>query len=161
MQKITPCLWFESQAEEAVSFYLSVFKDSKITDIERYNHESAKASGQEAGSVMTIIFTLNGNEFMALNGGPVFKFTPAISFMVSCENQEEVNWFWDMLSEGGEEQQCGWLTDKYGVSWQIVPIALAELMGKNDPKKSENLMKALIEMKKIDIDVLKKAYYQE
>lgn len=155
---IVPCLWFDSLAEEAVNFYVSLFKNSKIGYIARYSESGAKASGRPMGSVMTITFLLDGQEFMALNGGPVFKFTPAISFMLFCDTQEEIDRFWEKLTAGGEEVQCGWLTDKYGMSWQIVPTILGEMMIDKDPKKVERVMQALITMKKFDIDGLKKAY---
>jgi predicted 3-demethylubiquinone-9 3-methyltransferase (glyoxalase superfamily) len=161
-QRITPCLWFDDQAEKAVKFYVSIFKNSKIGSVTRYGDAGAKVSGRRKGMVMTITFQLEGQEFMALNGGPVFKFNEAISFIVSCKTQEEVDRFWKKLSRGGDEnaQQCGWLKDKYGVSWQIVPAGLGEMMQDKDPKKSENVMKALLQMKKIDIKGLKQAYGQ-
>lgn len=160
MQKITPFLWFDNQAEEAANFYTSVFKNSKIVNVARYGEEGAKASGRPKGTVMTVAFQLDGQEFVALNGGPHFKFTEAISFVVNCERQEEVDYYWGKLSEGGDEkaQQCGWLKDKYGVSWQIVPSALGGMLQDQDPKKSERVMKALLQMKKIDIKGLRQAY---
>ena len=124
MQKITPFLWFDDKAEEAVNFYVSIFKNSRITGITRYGEEGAGVAGRPKGTVMTVEFTLNGQEFVALNGGPHFKFTEAISFVVNCETQEEVDYFWEKLSAGGEESQCGWLKDKYGLSWQVVPTVL-------------------------------------
>ena len=160
MQKITPFLWFDNNAEEAVKFYTSIFKNSKILTVARYNEEGAKASGRAKGSVMTIAFDLNGQEFVAINGGPVFKFTEAISFVVNCENQEEIDHFWEKLSEGGQEVQCGWLKDMYGISWQIVPTILGKMMSDPDPKKSENAMKAMLQMKKLDIKKLEQAYEQ-
>jgi len=160
MQKITPCLWFDDQAEEAVNFYVSLFRNSKIMNITRYGEAGAQASGRPEGSVMTVTFQLNGQEFMALNGGPVFTFTEAISFIVKCETQEELDGLWQQLSEGGDEQaqQCGWLKDRYGLSWQIVPTVLDEMMQDSDPNKVEQVMKALLSMKKIDIATLTKAY---
>ncbi len=154
MQKISPCLWFDNQAEEAVKFYTSTFKNSKIDKVSYYGDEGPEIKGL----VMTVTFQLNGQEFMALNGGPEFKFTPALSLFVNCENQEEVDYFWEKLTEGGEKGQCGWLTDKYGISWQIVPTILGELMNDTNAKKTANVMHALFQMKKLDIAGLKKAY---
>jgi predicted 3-demethylubiquinone-9 3-methyltransferase (glyoxalase superfamily) len=160
MQKITPCLWFDSQAEGAVNFYTSIFKNSKIGSVARYGEAGAKASGRPKGTVMTITFKLEGQEFLALNGGPIFKFTEAISFIVNCETQKELDRLWEKLSEGGDEQaqQCGWLKDKYGVSWQIVPSVLGKMMQDKNPEKAERVMKAMLQMKKIDIKTLKQAY---
>jgi predicted 3-demethylubiquinone-9 3-methyltransferase (glyoxalase superfamily) len=158
MQKVTPCLWFDDNAEEAVNFYVSLFKNSKIKNIAHYREAGAEASGRPKGSVMTIIFELEGQEFMALNGGPHFKFTPAISLMVNCKTQAEIDEYWNKLSEGGATQPCGWLTDKYGLSWQIVPSALGEMMQDSKPENSERVMKAILEMEKIDIETLKRAY---
>ncbi len=159
MQTITPFLWFNDNAEEAINFYVSVFKNSKILDITRYDEESAKASGKPKGSVMTVEFRLNGQEFIAINGGPQFGFSPAISFVVNCKTQEEVDYYWQKLSEGGDEkaQQCGWLKDKYGLSWQIVPAVLGRLLGDPDQVKSQRVMRALLQMKKIDIAILRRA----
>jgi predicted 3-demethylubiquinone-9 3-methyltransferase (glyoxalase superfamily) len=159
-QKITPFLWFDRQAEEAVSFYTSIFKNSKIVSITRYGEEGAQAAGMPKETVMTMAFQLDGQEFVALNGGPHFKFTEAISFVVDCDSQNEVDYYWENLSEGGDEkaQQCGWLKDKYGVSWQIVPAVLNELLSDPDPVKSGRVMKAMLPMKKIDIEALKQAY---
>jgi predicted 3-demethylubiquinone-9 3-methyltransferase (glyoxalase superfamily) len=154
MQKITPFLWFDNNAEEAMNFYISVFKDSKILSVTRYG----EAGPGPKGSVMTGKFQLEGQEFMALNGGPHFKFTEAISFVVNCETQEEVDEFWEKLVEGGEESQCGWLKDKYGLSWQIVPTILVEMLQDKDPEKSQRVMKAMLQMIKIDIKTLKQAY---
>ena len=159
-QTITPCLWFDNQAEEAAKFYVSIFKNSKIGSGARYGEEGAKISGRPKGTVMTVTFKLDGQEFMALNGGPIFKFTEAISFMVNCKTQEEVDRLWGKLSEGGEEGPCGWLKDKFGLSWQIVPTVLGEMLQDKDPKKSERVMKALLQMKKLDIKTLKQAYEQ-
>ena len=158
MQKITPFLWFDDQAEAAVKFYIAIFKNSKILKISRYSESGAKASGRKKGSVMTIAFRLNGQEFVALNGGPVFKFTEAISFVVNCKTQAELDHFWKKLSAGGKDIQCGWLKDKYGVSWQIVPEILGELMSSKDGTKSQRVMQALLQMVKPDIKKLKAAY---
>ena len=154
MQKITPFLWFDNQAEEAANFYVSLFKNSKIGSIRRYGD----AGPGPKGSVMSVIFQLEGEEFFALNGGPHFKFTPAISLFVNCENQEEVDELWERLSAGGRKDRCGWLQDKYGLSWQIIPTALSQLMSDPDPLKSSRVMKAMLEMDKIDIARLKQAY---
>jgi predicted 3-demethylubiquinone-9 3-methyltransferase (glyoxalase superfamily) len=153
-------LWFDSQAEEAAKFYVSIFKNSRITSVSRYSEEAATAAGRPAGSVMVVMFKLDGQEFMALNGGPVFKFSPAISFMVNCTTQKEVDRYWEKLSAGGQEGQCGWLTDKFGVSWQIVPKVLGRLMNSKDAQKSARAMKALLQMKKLDIKGLLQAYAQ-
>jgi predicted 3-demethylubiquinone-9 3-methyltransferase (glyoxalase superfamily) len=162
MQKMVPCLWFDSQAEEAVKFYLSLFKQkSKILDVTRYGDEGAKVAGRPVGSVLTVTFQLAGQEFVALNGGPVFKFTPAVSFMVHCRTQKEVDRLWEKLSAGGKPGQCGWLEDKYGVSWQIVPAALGELLKGKDARRTERVMGELLKMTKIDIAALKKAYRGE
>jgi predicted 3-demethylubiquinone-9 3-methyltransferase (glyoxalase superfamily) len=154
MQKITPFLWFDNQAEEAANFYVSLFKNSKIGSIRRYGD----AGPGPKGSVMSVIFQLEGQEFFALNGGPHFKFTPAISLFVNCENQEEVDELWEKLSAGGRKDRCGWLQDKYGLSWQIVPTALSQFLGDPDPAKSSRVMKAMLQMDKIDIARLKEAY---
>ena len=156
-QKITPFLWFNDNAEEAVNFYTSVFKNSKIGTISRYDEASSKASGRPAGTVMTVSFELDGQVFMALNGGPEFQFTPAISLVVNCETQQEVDYFWEKLSEGGKEIECGWLQDKYGISWQVVPVVLGELMKSNDPEKTGRVMEALMTMKKLDVEKLEQA----
>ena len=153
MQKITPCLWFDTQAEEAATYYTSIFKSSRIVEVARYG----QAGPRPEGSVMTVSFELDGQQFVALNGGPEFTFNEAISFQVSCETQEEVDEFWSRLSEGGEEGQCGWLKDRYGVSWQIIPTRLIELVNDPDPGKSQGAMRALLEMKKIDIATLEQA----
>lgn len=159
MQKITPFLWFDNQAEEAMNFYVSVFKNSKILSVQRYGKEAAEVSGRPKGSVMTASFLLDGQEFVALNGGPVYKISPAISFVVNCETQEEVDEYWKRLTQGGEEVQCGWLTDKFGVSWQIVPVQLDKLLSDPDPVKSGRVMQAMLQMKKIDIADLQRAYH--
>jgi predicted 3-demethylubiquinone-9 3-methyltransferase (glyoxalase superfamily) len=158
MQKITPFLWFDNEAEEAVSFYVSVFKDSKVGNITRYDEETAKASGKQEGDVMTIAFQLEGQDFIALNGGPQFKFTEAISFSVDCKTQEEVDGLWERLSEGGEEGPCGWLKDRYGLSWQIVPTVLVEMLRDEDAEKAKRVTHAMLQMKKLDIKALKQAY---
>jgi len=160
MQKITPCLWFDDKAEEAVNFYVSIFKNSKVGGSARYGEEGAKVSGRPKGSVMTVKFQLQGQEFLALNGGPVFKFSEAISFQVSSKSQKEVDYYWEKLSKGGENGQCGWLKDKYGVSWQIVPTVIAKMFQDKDAKKTGRVMKALLQMKKLDIKTLKQAYKQ-
>ncbi len=158
MQKVTPFLWFNDKAEEAVNFYTSTFKNATIKSTTRYNAESAKASGQKEGAVMTIAFNLNGQDFTAINGGPIFKFTEAISFVVNCETQEEVDYFWGKLTAGGgQESMCGWLKDKYGLSWQIVPKQLIALFQDKDPGKAKRVMHAMLQMKKIDIKTLEKA----
>jgi len=163
MQKITPCLWFDSNAEEAAEFYTSIFKKSKIGKISRYGKEGYEIHGKPEGTVLTVEFELNGQTFTALNGGPAFKFNEAISFQVHCESQNEVDHYWEKLSQGGDEkaQQCGWLKDKYGVSWQIVPTVLGDMLQDKDPKKSGRVMNALLQMKKVDISTLEKAYNQK
>src|SRR6058998_409119 len=159
MQKITPFLWFDDQAEEAVKFYTSVFKNSKIGRALLYSEEAAKASGQPAGSVLTIEFQIEGQKFVALNGGPQFKFNESVSFVINCETQEEVDYFWEKLTaDGGTESMCGWLKDKYGLSWQVVPTVLTRLMKDKDPAKAQRVMQAMLQMKKIDIPTLKRAY---
>jgi len=160
MQKITPFLWFEDKAEEAVNFYVSIFKNSKVANITRYGEEVAAVAGRPKGTVMTVAFDLEGQEFTALNGGPQFKFTEAISFVVNCKTQEEVDEFWEKLSAGGEKGQCGWLKDKYGVSWQIVPTVLPEMLQDKNPEKSKRVMHAMLQMTKLDITRLKQAYEQ-
>ena len=161
MQKITPFLWFDNQAEEAVRFYTSIFKNSRIRKIARYDKEGEKVSSRPAGSVMTVEFQLEGQDFVALNGGPQFKFTEAISFVVSCKTQAEVDRFWKKLSAGGQEVQCGWLKDKYGLSWQIVPTVLGELLSNKDAAKSQRVMEAMLKMVKLDIKKLKQAAKQK
>ena len=153
-QKITPFLWFDANAEEAMNFYTSIFENSEIVSVSRYG----EGSPGEVGTVMIATFTLDGQTIMALNGGPHFKFTEAISFFVNCETQEEVDDLWEKLSEGGEKGQCGWLKDKFGLSWQIVPTALGELMGDPNPEKSKRVMEAMLQMHKIDIEKLKQAH---
>jgi predicted 3-demethylubiquinone-9 3-methyltransferase (glyoxalase superfamily) len=159
MQKITPFLWFDHQAEEAAKFYTSVFKNSKVGRILRYDEASAKAAGGAVGSVLTIEFEIGGQKFTALNGGPEFKFNESISFVVNCDTQKEVDYFWEKLTAGGgQESHCGWLRDKFGVSWQIVPTVLIEMLHDKDSEKSERVMKAMLQMQKIDIKLLKEAY---
>jgi predicted 3-demethylubiquinone-9 3-methyltransferase (glyoxalase superfamily) len=153
-QKITPFLWFDNNAEEAMEFYTSIFKDSKILDVSRYG----EAGPGPKGTVMTAIFQLNGQEFMVLNGGPVFHFTEAISFFVKCKDQDEVDDFWEKLSAGGQKSQCGWLKDKFGLSWQIIPDTLGELLYTGDKQKSKRVMEAMMKMNKIDIRLLEQAY---
>jgi predicted 3-demethylubiquinone-9 3-methyltransferase (glyoxalase superfamily) len=157
MQKITPFLWFDNKAEEAAKFYCSIFKNSKIGKISRYGEEGEQVAGRPAGSVMTVEFKLEGQDFIALNGGPHFKFNEAISFVVSCTTQAELDKFWKKLSAGGKKVQCGWLKDKYGLSWQIVPTVLGELMSDKDGAKSQRVMRAMLKMVKLDIKKLKQA----
>jgi predicted 3-demethylubiquinone-9 3-methyltransferase (glyoxalase superfamily) len=162
MQKISPFLWFNNQAEEAVNFYVSVFKDGSIVNVARYGEEGAKVSGRPEGTVMTVTFELHGQEFIALNGGPEFTFSQAISFVVNCETQAEIDHLWQKLpSGGGEIQRCGWLKDKFGVAWQVVPTILGEMLQDKDPKKSERVMRAMLQMDKLDIRALKEAYEQK
>jgi predicted 3-demethylubiquinone-9 3-methyltransferase (glyoxalase superfamily) len=154
MQKITPFLWFDGRAEEAMNFYISIFKNSKVGRVTRYG----EAGPGPKGTVMSATFQLEGQEFMALNGGPQFTFTPAISFFVNCETQQEVDALWGKLSEGGKKERCGWLKDKYGLSWQIIPSALGKMLGDKDPEKSKRVMEAMLQMDKIDIKRLQEAY---
>ena len=156
MQKIAPCLWFDGQAEEAMHFYTSIFRNSKVGDVTRYT----EAGPGEKGSVLAVTFEIEGREFMGLNGGPNFKFSPAISFSVKCETQEEVDYYWSKLLAGGQPQQCGWLTDKFGVSWQIVPTALVEMLKDKDAEKANRVMQAMLKMVKLDIKTLRQAYEQ-
>jgi predicted 3-demethylubiquinone-9 3-methyltransferase (glyoxalase superfamily) len=158
MKKITPCLWFDHQAEEAAKFYVSIFKNSKLGNITRYGKAGAEVSGRPTGSVMTVTFEIEGQEFVALNGGPHFRFSEAISFMVKCKTQKEIDEIWEKLSQGGKEGQCGWLKDKYGLSWQIVSPVWDEMLRDKDVKKSERVMKAILQMSKPDIKTLKQAY---
>lgn len=159
MPKITPFLWFDDNAEEAAKYYTSIFRNSGITATTRYDEEGAAVSGRPKGSVMTVAFRLDGNDFVALNGGPEFRFSEAISFVVQCDTQEEIDYYWGKLTAGGDgkAQQCGWLKDRYGVSWQVVPAILQELLTTPDPERSRGVMKALIGMKKIDIEALRQA----
>jgi predicted 3-demethylubiquinone-9 3-methyltransferase (glyoxalase superfamily) len=163
MQKITPCLWFDSEAEDAARFYTSVFKNSRIGRIARYGKEGKEIHGRPEGSVLTVEFEINGQTFTALNGGPVFEFNEAISFQVPCDSQEDVDHYWERLSAGGDEkaQRCGWLKDRYGVSWQIVPTVLPKMLQDKERKKADRVMKAMLQMKKIDIAELKRAYEQQ
>jgi predicted 3-demethylubiquinone-9 3-methyltransferase (glyoxalase superfamily) len=161
MQKITPFLWFNDNAEEAVKFYTSIFKKSKIGKIARYDEVGEKVAGRPAGSVMTIEFEIEGQDFIALNGGPHFKFNEAVSFVVSCKTQTEVDYYWNKLSAGGKEVQCGWLKDKFGLSWQIVPTVLGELLSDKDAAKSQRVMTAMLKMVKLDIKKLKDAAKQK
>jgi predicted 3-demethylubiquinone-9 3-methyltransferase (glyoxalase superfamily) len=156
MQKITPFLWFDGKAEEAMNFYTSIFKNSKIGTVSRYGEGGPGAKG----TVMSATFQLDGQQFMALNGGPQFTFSPAISLFVNCETQQEVDELWEKLSEGGKKERCGWLKDKYGLSWQIIPSGLGKMLGDKDPEKSKRVMKAMLQMDKIDINALKQAYEQ-
>ena len=157
MQKIKTFLWFDQQAEEAMNFYISLFKNSKVLSVSRY----PEGGPMPAGTLMTATFQLDGQEFMALNGGPEFKFTEAVSLFVTCETQAEVDHFWDHLSEGGEKSRCGWLKDRFGLSWQIVPTALGELMGDPNPRKAQNVMQAMLQMDKLDIAALQAAHDQD
>ncbi|HEV8149434.1 MAG TPA: VOC family protein [Gemmatimonadales bacterium] len=160
MKGITSCLWFDNQAEAAARFYASVFKHSRLGSNSRYGDAGAQASGQPKGSAMTVEFELAGQKFLALNGGPQFKFSEAISFIVNCESQQEIDEFWAKLSEGGSPGPCGWLKDKYGLSWQVVPTALGEMLQDKDPAKSERVMAAMLKMQKLDLAVLQQAYGQ-
>lgn len=154
-KKLTPCLWFNKEAEDAAKFYVSVFKDAEIKNISRYPKEGQEVHGQKEGTVMTVDFVLRGQPFIALNGGPAFKFTEAISLTIPCETQEEVDYYWNKLTEGGEESMCGWLKDKFGLSWQVVPTILPKLL--LDPAKKDKVMKAFMQMRKFDIEKLKNA----
>ena len=160
VQKITPCLWFDNQGEEAAKFYVSLFENSAMGAVTRYGKEGVEVHGRPEGSVLTVSFRLEGQEFTALNGGPHFKFSEAISFVVRCETQTEVDRYWDKLGDGGDQraQQCGWLKDKYGVSWQIVPAALFEMMSGTDRIKSERVMRAMLQMQKLDLAALRREY---
>lgn len=154
-QKLTTCLWFDNQAEEAANFYTGIFKDSRIDGISRYNSEGYDIHGGKAGSVMTASFTINGQSFLALNGGPLFSFTEAVSFQIFCDTQDEIDYYWNKLTDGGSEGQCGWLKDKFGLSWQVIPAILTELL--SDPSKAEKVTKTFLQMKKFDIEKLKQA----
>jgi predicted 3-demethylubiquinone-9 3-methyltransferase (glyoxalase superfamily) len=153
MQKITPCLWFDTEAEEAAHFYVSLFENSRVLEVSRYGD----AGPRPAGSVMTVSFQLDGQQFVALNGGPEFTFNEAVSFQIGCQGQEEVDHFWNGLGEGGEPGPCGWLKDRYGVSWQVIPTALGELLGDPDPERAQRAMKAMLTMGKIDVGALERA----
>jgi len=161
MQKIIPFLWFDDQAEEAARFYASVFPDSRVGRVTRYGESAAKASGRPAGSAMTVELVLAGQRFVALNGGPMFQFSEAVSFVVDCASQEEVDHYWQALSDGGEEGPCGWLKDRYGLSWQVVPAVLDELLGDPDAGRAQRAMQAMLGMSKIDIDGLRSAADEE
>ena len=162
MQKISPCLWFDDNAEDAVKFYVSIFKNSKVGNVTRYGKEGYEIHKKKEGSVMTIDFEIEGQKFLALNGGPIFKFNEAISFQIYCDTQEEIDYYWEKLTEGGDKnaQVCGWLKDKFGVSWQVVPIAMIKMLQDKDSMKTERLMKAMLQMHKLDIDALTKAYQE-
>ena len=157
-QKINPCLWFDTEAEEAAKFYCSVFKNSRVVKINRYVNEGQEIHGKEAGSVMAVEFEIAGQKFAALNGGPQFTFTEAVSFQVHCDDQDEVDYFWEKLTDGGKEVACGWLKDKYGLSWQIVPKALFAMLSSRDQEKTKRVTKAFLQMKKFDIAALERAY---
>ena len=159
-QKITPCLWFDTEAEAAANHYTSIFKNSRITHISRFGKAGQDVHGKEAGTVMVVAFELEGQAFTALNGGPQFKFSEAVSFQVMCDTQEEIDHFWSRLTEGGQESQCGWLKDKFGFSWQVVPSVLPQMMTDADSTKSERVMNAFLKMKKFDIEALNRAYRQ-
>lgn len=163
MQRITPCLWFDNQAEEAAQFYTSIFRNSRIGRISRYGKEGHEIHGRPEGSVLTVEFEINGQTFTALNGGPLFKFNEAVSFQVYCENQQELDHHWEKLGKGGDAkaQQCGWLKDKYGVSWQVVPTVLSNMLQDKDTRKSERVMKEVLQMKKLDIARLEQAYARQ
>lgn len=156
--RIAPCLWFDDQAEEAARFYTSIFKNSRIGHVTRYGEASAETSGRPKGSVMTVTFEIEGQEFVALNGGPLFKFSEAVSLMVKCDTQQEIDEMWEKLSQGGEEGPCGWLKDKYGLSWQIVSPVWDEMLRDKDPVKSERVMQAILLMSKPDLKTIKRAY---
>jgi len=160
LQRITPCLWFDSQAEEAALFYTGIFKNSKIVSISRFGKAGYEIHGKPAGSVMSVVFELDGQAFTALNGGPMFRFNEAISLQVHCENQEEVDYYWDKLTAGGDAkaQECGWLKDKFGLSWQVIPRELFELIQDADSKKAERASQAMLQMKKIDIAAVRRAH---
>ena len=155
---ITPCLWFDTQAEEAAKFYASVFKDAKIGKISRYGNEGVEVHGKQPGTVMTVAFEIAGQKFLALNGGPHFKFTEAVSFQVFCETQDEIDHYWSKLSAGGQEGPCGWLKDKFGLSWQVVPTALIDMLSQPVSGKTERVTSAFMQMKKFDIEALKRVY---
>lgn len=158
LQRISPCLWFDDQAEEAATFYVSVFKNSKLGSITRYGEAGARVSGRPKGSVMTVEFVIAGQEFLALNGGPLFKFSEAISFMVKCDTQQEIDEMWEKLSEGGEQGQCGWLKDRYGLSWQIVSPVWNDMLRDSGGKRSERVMEAILRMTKPDLKAIQDAY---
>jgi predicted 3-demethylubiquinone-9 3-methyltransferase (glyoxalase superfamily) len=160
LNKITPCLWFDHQGEDAAKFYTSIFPNSKINEVSRYGEAGKEIHGREPGSVMVVAFELNGQSYTALNGGPIFKFNEAISLQIECEDQKEIDYYWEKLNEGGdpESQQCGWLKDKFGLSWQVVPKIMGKLMTDPDPAKRDRAMAAMMQMKKLDIAALEKAF---
>jgi predicted 3-demethylubiquinone-9 3-methyltransferase (glyoxalase superfamily) len=162
MQKVSPCLWFDNNAEEAVQFYVSIFKNSKIGNVTHYGKEGYEIHKKKEGTVMTIDFEIESQKFLALNGGPIFRFNEAISFQIYCETQDEVDYYWDKLTEGGDKnaQVCGWLKDKFGVSWQVVPNVLVKMLQDKNSKKTENVMRVMLQMQKLDINALTKAYHQ-
>jgi predicted 3-demethylubiquinone-9 3-methyltransferase (glyoxalase superfamily) len=161
VQRITPCLWFDTQAEDAATAYVAIFRNSRIVRLSRYGKEGHEIHGREAGSVMTVEFEIEGQRFVGLNGGPQFKFNEAVSFQVHCETQDEIDYYWDKLTEHGEEGPCGWLKDRYGVSWQIVPTVLPEMVMDPDPEKAARVTKAFLQMKKFDIEELERAYRRQ
>lgn len=163
MQKISPCLWFDDNAEDAVKFYASIFKNSKVGNVTRYGKEGYEIHKKKEGSVMTIDFEIEGQNFLALNGGPIFKFNEAISFQIYCDTQEEIDYYWGKLTEGGDKnaQVCGWLKDKFGVSWQVIPITLIKMLQDRDSKKTERVMRAMLQMHKLNIGALTRAYQEE
>jgi predicted 3-demethylubiquinone-9 3-methyltransferase (glyoxalase superfamily) len=163
MQKISPCLWFDDNAEDAVKFYVSIFKNSKVGNVTRYGKEGYEIHKKKEGSVMTIDFEIEGQKFLGLNGGPIFRFNEAISFQIYCDTQEEIDYYWEKLTEGGDKnaQVCGWLKDKFGLSWQVVPIAMIKMLQEKDSKKTERVMKAMLQMHKLDINAITKAYQEE
>jgi predicted 3-demethylubiquinone-9 3-methyltransferase (glyoxalase superfamily) len=158
MQKITPNLWFDKEAEEAAEFYVSVFKNSKVLEVSRYGEAGQEVHGQKPGTAMTVSFELDGQQFMALNGGPIFKFNEAVSFVIDCDGQEEVDYYWEKLSADPADGQCGWTKDKYGLSWQVVPKQLGELMSDPDAEKAGRTMEAMLKMKKLDVAALQRAH---
>jgi len=163
MQKISPCLWFDNNTEDAVQFYVSIFKNAKVGNVTRYGKEGYEIHKKKEGTVMTIDFEIEGQKFLALNGGPVFKFNEAISFQIYCDTQEEIDYYWEKLTQGGDKnaQVCGWLKDKFGVSWQVVPLVLIKMLQDKDSNKTERVMKAMLQMHKLDINALTKAYQGE
>jgi predicted 3-demethylubiquinone-9 3-methyltransferase (glyoxalase superfamily) len=156
--RITPCLWFDTEAEEAANFYVSIFKDSRIDSVSRYGSEGHDRHGKPAGSVMTVMFEIEGLRFMALNGGPQFKFSEAVSFQIHCTSQEEIDYYWSRLTEGGREVACGWLKDRFGLSWQVVPTELPQLLSHEDPAKTARVTRAFLQMKKFDIAALRRVF---
>ena len=157
-QKITPCLWFDAEAEDAANFYVSIFKDSRILSISRYGNAGHEVHGKRAGSVMTVEFEIEGQRFVGLNGGPQFKFDEAVSFVIHCTSQEEIDYYWSRLTEGGREVACGWLKDRFGLSWQVVPAQLVEMLSAKDPARTERVTRAFMAMKKLDVARLRQAF---